>query len=146
MSNNITITTVNQTNQNTEAKKTKQKSKIKIYKTIQKDKLTNTYSKNITQRKKQRPSKQNAKNAEEYWIDNLPHEITKKNYPPLNNENIKQNTNQTNKEQQPETTRRDEAPANQLSQDINIIKAAPIFQQPNQENEVEFLSPPVVSK
>ena len=95
MSNNITITTVNQTNQNTEAKKTKQKSKIKIYKTIQKDKLTNTYSKNITQRKKQRPSKQNAKIAEEYWIDNLPHEITKKNYPPLNNENIKQNTNQT---------------------------------------------------
>ena len=75
-----------------------------------------------------------------------PMKLPKKNYPPLNNENIKQNTNRTNKEQQPETTSRDEVPANQLSQDIAIIKAAPIFQQPNQENEVEFLSPPVVSK
>ena len=102
---------------------------------------------NITQKKNKRPNKQNTAKNEEYWIDNFPPEISDKNYPPLNSKNTQKNMNQINIDQQSKTTTIDKPSTNHLSQDIIIIKETPIPQQQiNQENEIDFLSPPVISK
>ena len=89
---------------------------------------------NITQRKTRPQQTQNKKNKNLYWIDNLPPDVTEDNYPTLNN---------NNKQKQPPPSK----PNTQTSQDITIIEETPISQQPTkEENEIDFLSPMIISK
>ena len=89
---------------------------------------------NITQRKTRPQQTQNKKNKNLYWIDKLPPDVTEDNYPTLNN---------NNKQKQPPPSK----PNTQTSQDITIIEETPVSQQPtNEENEIGFLSPPIISK
>ena len=90
---------------------------------------------NITQRKTRPQQTQNKKNKNLYWIDNLPPDVTEDNYPTLNNNN--------NRQKQPPPSK----PNTQTSQDITIIEETPISQQPTkEENEIDFLSPMIISK
>ena len=89
---------------------------------------------NITQRKTRPQQTQNKKNKNLYWIDKLPPDVTEDNYPTLNN---------NNKQKQPPPSK----PNTQTSQDITIIEETPISQQPTkEENEIDFLSPMIISK
>ena len=89
---------------------------------------------NITQRKTRPQQTQNKKNKNLYWIDNLPPDVTEDNYPTLNN---------NSKQKQPPPLK----PNTQTSQDTTIIEETLISQQPtNEENEIDFLSPTIISK
>ena len=89
---------------------------------------------NITQRKSRPQKKQNNKNKQPYWIDNLPPQLSQENYPPLT-------TNKNQNDSQPSNTNI------QSSQNKMIIEETPISQQPiNEENDIDFLTPPVISK
>ena len=103
--------------------------------------------KNITHRRNRRQNKQNTNNKEEYWIDNFPPENTDQNYPPFINNFTQQNTEQTNQDQQHKTTIIEETTITQQPQpETTITEGTPISQQPtNAENDIDFLSPPMVS-
>ena len=80
---------------------------------------------NITIRKSQRKQ---TNNEEDYWIDNIPPELTDRNYSPLNSNN-QQTTNKDNQEE------------------ITVIQEAPISQLPqeNSDDILQFVSPPVTA-
>ena len=89
---------------------------------------------NITQRKGRPQKNQNSNNKQLYWIDNPPPQLSQENYPPLTT-----NKNQSDSQQINTNI--------QSSQHKTIIKETPISQQPiNKENDIDFLTPPVVSK
>ena len=86
---------------------------------------------NITNRRNQRVQK-NPQNQEEYWIDNIPPELTEKNFPQIHQKDtLRQNDKQHNQEQQEhETTVIEETPESQLPQ--------------HNDKDLQFLSPPMV--
>ena len=86
---------------------------------------------NITNRRNQRVQKK-PQNKEEYWIDNIPPELTEKHFPPINQkdtlwQNDKQH-NQEQQQQQQETTVIEETPKSQLPQhndkDLQFLSTA----------------------
>ena len=88
---------------------------------------------NITQRKNKPQKFQNNTNKELYWIDNLPPDLTVENYATLNNKEQKHSQSSNTKYQS--------------SQNITVIKETPISQQPAiKENEIDFLTPPIISR
>ena len=88
---------------------------------------------NITQRKNQPQKFQNNTNKELYWIDNLPLDLTEENYTTLNDKEQKHS--------QPSNTKY------QSSQNITVIRETLISQQPAiKENEIDFLTPPIISR
>ena len=89
---------------------------------------------NVTKRKSRPQKNQNNNNKQLYYIDNLPPQLSQENYPPL-------------------TTNKNQNDAQQIniniqsSQNKTIIEETPISQQPtNEENDIDSLTPPVVSK
>ena len=89
---------------------------------------------NVTQRKKRPQKNQNSKTKQLYWIDNLPRQLSQENYPPLT-------TNKNQKDSQSPNTNI------QSSQNKIIIEETPISQQPvNEENDIDFPTPPIPSQ
>ena len=89
---------------------------------------------NVTQRKNRPQKNQNNKNKQLYWIDNLPPQLSQENYPPLT-------TNKNQKDSEPPSTNI------QPSQNKTTIEETPISQQPaNEENDIDFLTSPFISK
>ena len=89
---------------------------------------------NVTQRKSRPQKNQNNNNKQLYYIDNVPSQLSQENYPPL-------------------TTNKNQNDAQQIniniqsSQNKTIIEETPISQQPtNEEDDIDSLTPPVVSK
>ena len=89
---------------------------------------------NVTKRKSRPQKNQNNNNKQLYYIDNLPPQLSQENYPPL-------------------TTNKNQNDAQQIniniqsSQNKTIIEETPISQQPtNEEDDIDSLTPPVVSK
>ena len=136
----ITITTENLTEYDTSQEKDNEKQPNNMQTNTKRQgnqHLPN--NQNITERKKQRMHTQNTKSKEEYWIDNLPCKLTKQNYPTLS-QNSKTDTNQqiqhkwTNKNQ------------DQSSQNITIVEETLTSQVQAGKNDIEFLSPPIITK
>lgn len=131
---NKTIKTQNEDNIEKQNEKTNTKRQVNKH---------STNNQNITQRKKQPQKIQHKTNKEQYWIDNLPPELTEKDFPTLTTNNTQQNSNRKEKQPQGTTTIMQKQP----SQGITIIKETLISQQPqNEDNEVDFLSPPAIPK
>ena len=89
---------------------------------------------NITQRKNRPQQNQNNKNKQLYWIENIPPQLSQEDYPPLT-------TNKNQKDSHPPNTNI------QSSQNKTIIEETPISQQPvNEENDIDFPTPPIPSR
>ena len=101
---------------------------------------------NITNRRNQ-PVQKQTQNKEEYWIDNIPPELTEKHFPPINQKDtLRQNDKQHNQEQQQqETTVIEEKPQSRIPQGITVIQETSESQLPQQnDKDLQFLSPPMV--
>ena len=71
----------------------------------------------------QKTKKQNTDNLHEYWIDNIPPELTKTNYPPINKTNhATKHTPTTEAQQQHEVT---------------VIKETPLSQEEDTDETIE---------
>ena len=101
---------------------------------------------NITNRRNQRVQKK-TQNKEEYWIDNIPPELTEKHFPPINQKDtLRQNDKQHNQEQQQEeTTVIEGTPQSQIPQETTVIQETSESQLPqHNDKDLQFLSPPMV--
>ena len=85
----------------------------------------------VTLRKNQKTQKQNTNNLDEYWIDNIPPELTKADYPPINKSNNATKNRPTTKEQQ--------------QPEITVIQETPFSLLEDTNETIEFMSPPVIT-
>ena len=69
-------------------------------------------------------TKKKTQNKEEYWIDDIPPELTEKHFTPIHQkETLRQNNKQHNQEQQQhETTVTEETPQSQVPQETTVIQ------------------------